>query len=642
MTTREPNRSSRWIVVALVLVILTAVGAGVVILVSQKASSHSMESLSSAFMREVAARAEVVTLTYLETGPRSLQIVRRLSRGGRFDGADDAALEKQFRSLLAAHAEIEMFNYGRPDGDFMMVKRMPDGSLSTKRVRRREGVAESIWQHENPAWGRSKLYADRREVAGDAYDPRSRPWYKVALEKDGLGWIDPYIYYSDRMPGIACAVPLYDSGGRLLGVVGADIGIAEISRLLAGFEIGSTGQAVILAADGSLIADPAFLEEGSEPVREIEGADRPELVLRRVEDSPGSVLAAAFSQRPSNFAAGSDPFTFEHRGTDYVARFETFPLSSDRSWMVGVLAPQEELLGPLRRDHRITLGVTLFCLILAIGLAAVLVSRAAGLEIELLKARTVEKQQFIEELETRNAEMERFAYTVSHDLKSPLFTIRGYVGMLEKDLSRGDDERIEGDLQRIHSAAGRMAQLLDEVLELSRVGRLQGTHEEVALGELAAEVAEHLDGPISRRGVDLRIEPGLPTVVGDRPRLLEVLQNLIDNACKFMGDQPRPRIVVGSREDGDGMVFYVRDNGIGIDPRYQEKIFGLFDRLDLAIEGTGVGLALVKRIVEVHGGRIWVESQGEGYGATFCYTVSGMTESGTDERRPGSLKEARG
>ncbi len=119
----------------------------------------------------------------------------------------------------------------------------------------------------------------------------------------------------------------------------------------------------------------------------------------------------------------------------------------------------------------------------------------------------------------------------------------------------------------------------------------------------------------------------MPVVFGDRLRLLEVLQNLIDNAVKYSGDQAKPRVEIGSRPDGNETVYYVRDNGIGIDARYHEKVFGLFDQLNPKVEGSGVGLSLVKRIVEVHGGRIWVESEGAGHGTTFCFTIPAKTES---------------
>ena len=110
-------------------------------------------------------------------------------------------------------------------------------------------------------------------------------------------------------------------------------------------------------------------------------------------------------------------------------------------------------------------------------------------------------------------------------------------------------------------------------------------------------------------------------VYGDQRRLAQVLQNLIENAVKFMGNQPNPRIEIGTRKDHEEQVIYVQDNGIGVDPRYHETVFGLFNKLDTGTHGTGIGLALVHRIVEIHGGRVWVESQGKGFGATFCFTL---------------------
>jgi signal transduction histidine kinase len=130
------------------------------------------------------------------------------------------------------------------------------------------------------------------------------------------------------------------------------------------------------------------------------------------------------------------------------------------------------------------------------------------------------------------------------------------------------------------------------------------------------------------RGISVHIDANMPAVFGDRQRLLEVLQNLIDNAAKFMGSQPEPRIEVGQRGEEDGkLIFYVRDNGIGILPEHYDRVFGLFNKLDSNSEGTGVGLALVKRIVEVHSGRIWVESEA-GMGTTFYFSLPGSVEKG--------------
>jgi PAS domain S-box-containing protein len=232
-----------------------------------------------------------------------------------------------------------------------------------------------------------------------------------------------------------------------------------------------------------------------------------------------------------------------------------------------------------------------------------------------------EREKLIEELEAKNAELERFTYTVSHDLKSPLITIKGFLGFIKEDSRSGNVLRLESDIKRISDAAEKMQQLLNDLLELSRIGRVTNKPQEIRFNELIAEALELVHGRISQRGISVHVDENLPNIFGDRQRIHEVLQNLIDNAAKFMGDQPSPRIEIGQQGELKGKpVFFVRDNGIGISPQYKDRIFGLFDKLDGQTEGTGVGLALVKRIVEFHGGRVWIESE-PGKGSTFFFTL---------------------
>jgi signal transduction histidine kinase len=226
------------------------------------------------------------------------------------------------------------------------------------------------------------------------------------------------------------------------------------------------------------------------------------------------------------------------------------------------------------------------------------------------------------DLAAKNAELERFNYTVSHDLKTPLVTIRGFAGLAGGDLAAGRHDAVRKDLGRIVAAADKMHRLLDDLLELSRIGRVVHPPEDVALGGLVREGLELLKGRLEQRGIVVEVAPDLPIVRADRRRLLEVLQNLLENAAKFTGAQERPKIEFGMRQDGDERVFFVRDNGQGIEPRFLERVFGLFEKLDPGGEGTGVGLALVRRIIEAHGGRVWAESAGLGRGAAFCFTLA--------------------
>ncbi len=231
------------------------------------------------------------------------------------------------------------------------------------------------------------------------------------------------------------------------------------------------------------------------------------------------------------------------------------------------------------------------------------------------------RKQIEQELQEKNTELDRFAYTVSHDLKSPLITIQAYAGMIKKDLETGKYERAQDDMKRIEGAADKMTSLLNDLLELSRAGRMMGEPSLIDMNRLVSDVLAQLTGVITQSLVEILVQPDLPAVHGDPKCIAEVVQNLIENAIKYRSDLTVPRIEIGTRQDGGECVFFVKDNGKGIDPRHHEKVFGLFNKLDVDSEGTGVGLALVKRIVEVHGGRVWVESESVGMGSTFCFTL---------------------
>jgi PAS domain S-box-containing protein len=237
------------------------------------------------------------------------------------------------------------------------------------------------------------------------------------------------------------------------------------------------------------------------------------------------------------------------------------------------------------------------------------------------KRLIVQLEQTAHELQAANEELDAFIYTASHDLAEPLRSISNFSHFLLEDYGPKIDTEGRDYLQRVHGGALRMKRLLDDLLRLSRHGRSRAPRIRVNVNDILNEVRESLDATLRERNVDLRIQDTMPDVAADRTSLLEVFTNLIGNGIKFNND-PQPRIEVrGARSDGF-VEFVVEDNGIGIAPENHGRIFGLFTRLHTRKEypGTGAGLAIVKKIIENHGGRIWVESE-PGQGSRFRFTV---------------------
>lgn len=240
---------------------------------------------------------------------------------------------------------------------------------------------------------------------------------------------------------------------------------------------------------------------------------------------------------------------------------------------------------------------------------------------ERVKAEELVNKQ-VEELRRINEELERFSYTVSHDLRSPLVTIKGFMGLLREDIRDGNLHESEESMMRIENATDKMQQLLEDLLQLSRVGRIVNPYERFSMTTVALEAKELLFGLINEKKCEIDIQENMPLVFADRSRTRELYQNLIENAIKFSKPGEKPIVKVYSTLRDGKTVFCVSDNGIGIPGEYQERIFGLFNKLDNNSQGTGVGLSLVKHIVENHKGTIWVESEGNNSGTLFCFTLN--------------------
>ncbi len=240
---------------------------------------------------------------------------------------------------------------------------------------------------------------------------------------------------------------------------------------------------------------------------------------------------------------------------------------------------------------------------------------------ESLERRVKERTQ---QLEAAHKEMEAFSYSVSHDLRAPLRSIDGFSRVLMEDCSHQLDEEGRHYLERIHHGARRMGALIDDLLKLSRTSRAELSLMPCDLSGLCRRIAGDLAGRDPQRSVEVSIQPGL--MASADPRLMEVaLENLLGNAWKFTSRRREARIEIGSGPEQG--LFFIRDNGAGFDMAYADKLFDAFQRLHpvTEFEGTGIGLAIVQRIIHRHGGRVWAEAE-PGLGAAFFFTLPGGNE----------------
>lgn len=495
----------------------------------------------------------------------------------------------------------------------------------------------------------SKMLGERDEVFFSA-ETAARIREKDAGVLSGepfVGEVSAHTRAGSSMTFHAVKVPLRDDRGQVTGICGIARDITDIKEagvellkrdrllsasaaasysLLVNYDIDQIIIDVLQLLGEAVEADRAYIFENQTVDGEVLMSQRYEWTKGEVEPQINNPVLQSLPYHPDS----STFFEIISRGRPYVGLVKDLP-ESERAY----LAPQgivSILIVPIFVEDRLW-GFIGFddChreRFWSNGEISVLQVAAGSIGGAFIRSRTradlvrakEELQERIGEVEAKNAEMERFVYTVSHDLRSPLVTVQGFVGFLREDLSALDGDKIKIDLAMIEEAVLKMDHLLKDTLSLSRVGRVVNPPEEVSFGEIVHEALSQASGELRSRGIKVSLAEGWPRVRVDRLRVQEALTNLLDNSIKYMGDRPHPEIEVGWRPEGEETVVFVRDNGIGMDPDQREKVFGLFYKIDPDSEGSGVGLAIVRRIIEVHGGRIWIESE-EGRGTCVLFTL---------------------
>ena len=435
----------------------------------------------------------------------------------------------------------------------------------------------------------------------------SREWY-IGVSRNWQPYVSP-IYTRAATPQlnvIAVTVPVKNSTGHVVGILGMQIRIENLLEWIYEINAGVDAFTYIVDSKGQI----AFHSKHRN-LEKITNLSTSPIVQKLLGGEQGVEIGFDIEEQEESIIAYAD-----------------VPGSG---WGVVVQQPIRSTMALTAKDRLLRQLLAGYSLILLLGImTAILTLRIASARQNAENDRRMKADlerrvsERTAELESANRELEAFSYSVSHDLRAPLRAIDGFSQAIIEDYSGSLDDQGKSYLNRVRAATQRMGLLIDDMLALSRVTRVEMRLEKIDLSALAANVFAELQKSEAERKVEWLIEPGL-TGAGDERLLRMALVNLLGNAWKFTSLREQPRIEFGSTLNADGSTeFFVRDNGTGFDMVYADKLFGVFQRLHSAAEfpGTGVGLAIVKRIIQRHGGQV----RGAGMpdqGATFYFTLPG-------------------
>lgn len=462
-------------------------------------------------------------------------------------------------------------------------------------------------------------------------------WYKKLIESGRTVTSDLHISTATQRPTVVVATPVRDRRGRIIGIWAGGINLTTLSHIGIPEElpVGTSNRyGQVTDSRGLIIAHQGNLQ----------------YVREQTDFSSVPVIQAALRRE-----TGTMQYISPIDGRDKLGAY--MPLS-DTGWSVTYVEPLSVALSPVYALTR-NIGWIGALAVIVMGLGGVVIARQVIKPLERLKngavtigagdlTQRIEKagtdeigdlaaefnrmaeslsekdlqlRNYINRLENANKELEAFSYTVSHDLRAPLRHINGFVELLTNRFREALPEKGVHYLDAIADSARQMAALIDDLLQFSRSGRLEVQKIHLDMNHLLREVLESLKTEYAGRSIEWVVAK-LPPVFGDRAMLRQVWFNLLHNAVKFTRKTDKARVEIGCREEGMELFFFVRDNGVGFDMQYAHKLFGVFQRLHATddFEGTGIGLAHVRRIIAKHGGRTWAEAV-LNQGAVFYFTL---------------------
>lgn len=670
-------RVSLQLVLILPFVLLVVLSAGLVGYLSYWNSQRAVHDVTRYLRDEITTRTGEYLQGYLET-PHLINRINASALGeGWLDAGDQAALERYLWQQVQKFEPVTSIYFGNREGGLVNAGR--EGEQGPLYLIATEGFRAGLFEkHAVDSRGRR---TGLLSTVPD-FDARTRPWFTGAVEKREATWSEVYILFTGHDIAISASRPVYAPDQSFLGVVSVDIFLSHLSDFLGGQTIGKTGESFIMEPSGLLIATSAgedmFTGAGDGTLRRLEAGESVSPLIR--------AAAAELSDRFGEYGqinTGHD-LSFQLEGDPHYLIVSPLQDEYGLDWLTVMVIPEADFMAQVEANNRLAVGLIGLAMLTAI-LLGILTARWIATPVshmsdtaravsegrwqqkattawiteideltasfnhmnqktkqmiedltgEIKRRTQLEKEldTLIQELNTANANLKKFAEVSAHHLQEPARRMGSYARLLRAGLENMRDgeeagsldlEDITLPLQYIEEGARRLQQLLRDIQLYLAASEPRGEVKLLDTGEVVGGVIQGLEEKVKQ--AEARVEVGnLPPLYMDRQRLEDIFRILLNNALDFCDPRVTPRIYIrGETVDGRPR-FQVEDNGPGIPARYQERVFGIFERLQpghTGPAGTGIGLAVVRRIVESLKGRVWIEDASQG-GALVIFELPG-------------------
>ncbi|QGY39064.1 response regulator [Pseudodesulfovibrio cashew] len=600
--------------------------AALIILSSTLSSKAVLARHARTIMANIASYTIDKSQSHLDPARKAARLTLGLSQHNIVSNNDISSMVAYFYEQLYLYPQFSGIYFGSSNGEFVMASRynqLSKGGYFTKIIRKQEGkrTVEKIFKTSNDRFIR------REFDPGDTYDPRTRPWFRKAVNSNALIWTDPYIFFTSKKPGITTANPVYDAEGRFVGVIGVDIEIDKLSTFISKLNVSEHGRAFILSRSGDLIAhaDVDKLKHHG---------DDEKIRLTKIDELDDTVAREALRSlnKPHGNLSLTEPvFTsFTLEGEKYNAMFAPF-VESQWPWIIGIYMPEDDYLGAIKKNSLLNILIAVFAVGIALS-AGLMVARKLNTARETAESAGLAKSQFLARM--------------SHEIRTPLNAILGAGELLAETKLDSEQRRLVAINQ---SAGEHLRDLVSAVLDISKIeaGRYRLEITPFDLYAVTEKACRVFTLAAREKGIDLKwtIEPGTPErLMGDPTVFRQILVNLLGNAVKFT-HEGAVRLSVNTLErrtyadapDEVVLECQVEDTGIGVTEDQMSVIFERFTQADGSTSrkygGSGLGLSISRNLARLMGGELTASSRpgkGSAFRFTAPFTVDDSAESTQD------------